>query len=153
LSAQDEAGGGGESDGDVPTELDERLLRGLDLFDAGEHYEAHEVLEDLWAGEVGATRHLLQALIQVTVALHHRGNGNHGGASTLLGRALEHLAAVKAPLCFVDVRALERGVVALHHEALERAAGRDAAEAPIPSFEATRARIREGRRAARLPEI
>jgi predicted metal-dependent hydrolase len=145
----------GEGDGpDAPTELDERLLRGLDLFDAGEHFEAHEVLEDLWAGEVGATRHLLQALIQLTVALHHRGNGNHGGTRTLLERALEHLAAVKAPtLCFVDVRRLEREVAALREEAAARAQGKEAAEPPFPSFAATRERIRAGRRAAGLPQI
>jgi predicted metal-dependent hydrolase len=144
-----------EEEPGVPTELDRRLLRGLDLMDAGEHYDAHEVLEDLWAGEVGAPRRLLQALIQLTVALHHRGNGNLRGAKALIERALEHVVAVRETCCELEPRALERSLRALNDE-LE--AQRDAAEprfdpALVPRFDEARARIRAGRRERGLPGI
>ena len=140
-------------EGDVPTELDPRLLRGLDLLDRGEYFEAHEDLEDLWAGEVGATRRLLQALIQVAVALHHRGNGNVGGARTLLERASDHLAAVPQPACFLDPRELEHSVRALLAELRERERGGEPAPAAEPRFDRARDAIRAERRARGLPEL
>lgn len=137
---------------EVPTELDPRLLRGLEQFDAGEHYDAHETLEELWMGEVGATRHLLQALIQLTIALHHRSNGNISGSRALLERALEHLAVVRAETCFVDPRQLERAVEALRAELVAGAPEEGGSRAPVPRFDAVRARIAAERRARALPE-
>jgi hypothetical protein len=141
---------------DLPTELDDRLLRGLDQMDAGLWYEAHEELEEVWAGEVGATRHLLQALIQVTVALHHRERGNLGGALALLERAADHLAEVPdPPRLFVDPRELERSVGRLREEF--RSASRDAPPRLDPSlaprFDAARDAIRELRRRRGLPDV
>jgi hypothetical protein len=135
----------------VPTELQPRLLRGLDLFDAGAYHDAHEELEEAWAGEVGATRHLLQALIQLAVALHHRESGNRRGARALLERALEHLTAVPGPACFLDPRRLEREVAALREDLAQP--DDPAGRAPAPSFAAARAAIREGRSARGLPPL
>lgn len=143
-------------DGDeVPAELHEMLLRGLDLFDAGMHFEAHEDLEELWMGEVGATRHLLQALIQLTVALHHRERGNLSGADALLERAQGHLEQVPAPACFLDPRRLETAIAALRAElAMQRRQAEATFDAAlVPRFDDARAQIRAGRRARGLPEI
>ncbi len=142
-------------EGELPTELDPRLLRGLELLDRGEHHDAHEALEELWSGEVGATRRLLQALIQLAVALHHRGLGNHGGALALLERALDHLRAVKAPTCFLDPRELQGSIEALRAELrVERERGEPRFDpAMVPRFDAVRARIREERRKRGLPEV
>jgi predicted metal-dependent hydrolase len=143
----------------MPTAIDARLLGGLALIDRGEFYEAHELLEDLWMGEVGSARHVLQALIQFAVALHHRGNGNLGGARSLLERAIEHCAAAEPVTLGVDARALGRCCARLRDEAaaVQTRMERDRLEhAPeldrstLPRFDALRAAIREARRGGGL---
>lgn len=48
-----------------------RLFRqGLDLFNRGEFYEAHEVWEDIWRSTTPEPKDLFQGLIQVAAALH-----------------------------------------------------------------------------------
>jgi hypothetical protein len=140
--------------GELPAELDARFLRALEQLDAGEHYEAHEELEELWAGEVGATRRMLQALIQVAVALHHRSHGNFGGAITLCERACAHLEAVPRETCFIEPGELRGRVKALREEAAAARALDDPGAggpppldpAKVPRFDAVRARIRAARR-------
>ena len=68
------------------------LERGIELFNTGEYFECHEVLEDLWREERGARRDFLQALIHAAVALHHRARGNPRGATGQLRKALAKLA-------------------------------------------------------------
>jgi predicted metal-dependent hydrolase len=65
------------------------LLRGVEQFNGGYFFECHETLEDLWSGVRGPSRSFFQGLIQVAVAFHHLGNGNHGGATSMLRRALQ----------------------------------------------------------------
>lgn len=67
--------------------------RGLELFNRGEFYDAHEVLEDVWRPCRGEERRFLQGVIQVAVSLHHHSTGNHVGAASLLARALRNLDA------------------------------------------------------------
>jgi len=74
------------------SQVDEGLyLRGIELFNRGEFYAAHEVLEDVWRPTSGAERLFLQGLIQVAVALHHHSTGNLAGARSLLARASRNL--------------------------------------------------------------
>jgi hypothetical protein len=65
--------------------------RGIELFNRGEFYEAHEVLEDVWRPSGQPERRFLQGLIQVAVALHHHSQGNVVGARSLLARARRNL--------------------------------------------------------------
>ena len=74
----------------VNTEL---YIRGLELFNRSEFYEAHEVLEDVWRAEAGPHKLFLQGLIQVAVALHHHSKGNIVGARSLLRRACRNLSS------------------------------------------------------------
>lgn len=72
--------------------MDRSLLeRGVELFNAGEFFEAHEVLEDVWRLAVGEERRFLQGLIQIAVALHHHSTGNLIGARSLLARGASKL--------------------------------------------------------------
>jgi predicted metal-dependent hydrolase len=66
---------------------------GLQLFNSAQFFAAHEILEDVWRAAPPAERKFLQGLIQVAVALHHYGNGNLAGASSVLRRAARNLAA------------------------------------------------------------
>ena len=82
------------------------LLAGIDLFNAGQWFACHEILEELWAGEQGDARYLYQGILQVAVALHHWREGNFRGAMILCGSSRGLLARV-APVCQgVDVAAL-----------------------------------------------
>lgn len=66
--------------------------RGLELFNKGEFFDAHEVLEDVWRAAPAAEKKFLQGLIQVAVGLHHHARGNVVGARSLLARAQRNLS-------------------------------------------------------------
>ena len=66
--------------------------RGIELFNAGEFYECHEVLEDIWRPSRGAERFFLQALIHFAVGFYHHQRGNRIGAELQLRKALRKLA-------------------------------------------------------------
>ena len=68
------------------------LLQGIRLFNQGDFFEAHEVLEDVWRAAPEPDKKFLQGLIQVAVALHHHSKGNLVGARSLLERAARNLA-------------------------------------------------------------
>ncbi len=76
-------------------DMDSRLStfrRGVELFNQGEFYDAHEVLEDVWRETHGHRKKFLQGLIQVAVGLHHHHTGNLIGARSLLTKGREKLA-------------------------------------------------------------
>jgi hypothetical protein len=64
--------------------LEQTLIAAAALFDAGLHFEVHELLEPHWAGAQGAERQALQGLIQIAVGFQHLANGNVEGARSLL---------------------------------------------------------------------
>ncbi len=70
----------------------ERYREGIRLFNHGEFFDAHEVLEDVWRAAPETEKRFLQGLIQVAVALHHHSKGNLIGARSLMGRAAKNLS-------------------------------------------------------------
>lgn len=68
---------------DTPDSPDPRFLAGVELFNRGEFFDAHEVWEDLWHECASAERRFYQALIQAAVAAYHWSRGNVTGASRL----------------------------------------------------------------------
>jgi predicted metal-dependent hydrolase len=71
---------------DSPDTLDSpdaRYLTGIELFNRGEFFEAHEVWEDLWHECGSAERRFYQSLIQAAVAAYHWSRGNAAGAQRL----------------------------------------------------------------------
>ena len=71
----------------------DRYGTGIQLFNTGEFFEAHEVLEDVWREAPASEKQFLQGLIQVAVALHHHSQGNLVGARSVLERAARNLGA------------------------------------------------------------
>lgn len=90
--------------------MDNLFRRGIGLFNAGEFYEAHEVLEDVWRPWTGPERLFVQGLIQVAVALHHHSTGNLAGATSLLRRAAKNLATFPRVCCGIDLEALREAI-------------------------------------------
>ncbi len=84
--------------------------RGLELFNRGEFFDAHEVLEDVWRAAPAAEKKFLQGLIQVAVGLHHHSRGNMAGARSLLARAHRNLSAYPAHHGGIDLAGLRAQV-------------------------------------------
>jgi len=64
---------------------------GLACYRKAEFFSAHEHWESVWLKLEEPEKSFLQALIQVTAALHHLRTGNCVGAASLLRRALQRL--------------------------------------------------------------
>jgi hypothetical protein len=85
------------------TEYDPRYLAGIDLFNRGEFFDAHEVWEDLWHDTAGPDRRFYQGLIQAAVAVHHATNGNERGARRLFHSARRYMSAYPSRHLGLDV--------------------------------------------------
>lgn len=72
--------------------LHPQAVIGLQLFNAGEYFEAHEALETAWRAERGVIRELYRGILQVGVAYYHLLNGNYTGAVKLFARCKRFLA-------------------------------------------------------------
>jgi len=81
-------------------------LRGIELFNRGEFFEAHEVLEDVWRAAPASEKLFLQGLIQISVAFVHHSRGNHQGAQSLLRRACRNLSGYPAVCEGIDLQGL-----------------------------------------------
>ncbi|GBD15420.1 hypothetical protein HRbin26_00310 [bacterium HR26] len=116
---------------DAPPPL---LLEGVALFNRGEFFECHEVLETLWRAERDPVRFLYQGILQVGVAFHHLRRGNWIGAVRQLERGLAKLERYP-PICqgvAVDslVRQAQRCLRVLRQLGPERVADFDWALVP-----------------------
>lgn len=81
--------------------MTDRLQTGIDYFNRGLWFEAHEVWEDLWNQTRGESRDFYQGLIQAAVGLHHLSHGNVRGGRRVLERGLVRLEAY--PGCFAGI--------------------------------------------------
>jgi hypothetical protein len=78
------------------------LREGIRLFNEGYFFEAHEVWEEAWREETGATKRFLQGLIQVAAGFHHRSTGNVNGAAALFRKARAKFKGYPSPYLGVD---------------------------------------------------
>lgn len=83
-------------------DLPEEFLRGVELFNNGEFFECHEVLEEIWMKANGDEREFLHALIQAAAALHHIQRGNLKGAQSVGQRAIGKLAKLPPLMMRLD---------------------------------------------------
>jgi predicted metal-dependent hydrolase len=83
-----------------------QLLQGIREFNAGQWFECHETVEDLWIGSEGEVRDFYQGLIQIAIALHHWRNGNFGGTMSLFKGGVGYLDHVSNRCQWVDVSGL-----------------------------------------------
>jgi predicted metal-dependent hydrolase len=65
-------------------EKDGRYHRGLEAFNSGQFYEAHEHWEEVWLETANPEKMFLQGLIQVAAAFHHHSRANRQGTQNLL---------------------------------------------------------------------
>jgi uncharacterized protein len=84
------------------------LRQGIDMYNRGEYYECHEVLEDTWRAESDDVRYLYQGILQIGVAFHHLGNDNWRGAVGLLTGGIEKVSRYRPACMGVDTEKLVR---------------------------------------------
>jgi uncharacterized protein len=89
-----------------PDPAPDRFIEGIRLFNAGQYYECHEVLEDIWRDERDPIRYLYQGVLQIGVGLHHLRNGNYRGASLLLHDGIDKTRRFTPACMGVDTAAL-----------------------------------------------
>ncbi len=82
------------------------LIEGIRLFNRGEFFECHEVLEDLWRAEPEPVRALYQGVLQIGVGFHHLRRGNWRGAVGLLEDGIEKTSRFLPRCMGVDTAAL-----------------------------------------------
>jgi predicted metal-dependent hydrolase len=86
------------------------LDEGLALIRSGEHFSAHELLEDEWRSAPSPERDFLQGLVHVAVAWYQAGRGNAYGCRRQLEKAARRLGPYGPAHRGVDVDALLRSV-------------------------------------------
>ena len=87
--------------------LDARAIRGLELFNAREYFEAHEELEAAWNADPSPGRALYQGVLQVAVAYLQIERGNPGGAMKIFLRSRQWLSQLPDTCRGVDVKQLK----------------------------------------------
>lgn len=72
-------------------ERGEQFQQGVDQFNAGKFFDAHESWETIWLKAPEPDKIFLQGITQVTAAFHHHSQGNREGAESLLQKGLQKL--------------------------------------------------------------
>ena len=88
------------------SQADPRFQQGVELFNAGEWYAAHDLFEELWHETADPERRSLQGILQAAVAQLHLQRGNRRGATILFGEALCRLKRPGTPALGLDLASL-----------------------------------------------
>jgi predicted metal-dependent hydrolase len=91
----------------TPDERRRLVRQGVECFNRGEHFDAHELWEEVWRSNLPEPRTLLQGLIQVAAGMHqfldlHR----EIGPRRTLAKAAAHLEPYAPTALGLDVAAL-----------------------------------------------
>jgi uncharacterized protein len=116
---------------------------GVELFNAGEWFEAHEVWEDAWHLASGERKRFYQGLIQCAVTLEHARRGNPRGVRSVMKTAVPKFdglpdvyMGVYVPKLIAELKACVQAILDLPAEAFDPALPRgqalpfDPAKAP-----------------------
>lgn len=91
----------------------EDFKRGVQEFNCGFFFEAHDTLEEIWMEASGSDRLFLQGLIQVSVGCYHLSNENYKGATSQLTKGLGKLDRYRPSYAGMELEEFTRSVVRL----------------------------------------
>ena len=94
--------------------LAELARQGIEEFNAGHFYDAHDYLEEAWVEDQGAGRDLYRGILQVGIAYYQIERGNYRGAVKMLLRVRQWLHPLPAVCRGVDVARLRQDVESVH---------------------------------------
>ena len=78
-------------------------LEGIEHFNAGRYFDAHEVWEEIWLRSSGDTKQFYQMLIQAAVGLYHYERGNARGARGMHASVVDKLERLPSFLMSLDL--------------------------------------------------
>jgi hypothetical protein len=84
------------------------VIKGLELFNAGQYFEAHEELEKAWRAEKGPIRELYRGILQVGVGYYHIQRSNVRGALKMFRRCRQWLDRFPDECCGIDLKRLRQ---------------------------------------------
>lgn len=103
-------------------------LAGIEHFNAGRFFEAHESWEEIWTRSEGETKLFYQTLIQAAVAIHHFERENYRGARGVYRNVIEKLPALPSVFLSLDLADFSRQFESFFRDLIEL--GNDS---PIPA--------------------
>jgi predicted metal-dependent hydrolase len=83
-------------------------VQGIEDFNAGRYFDAHEVWEEIWLRSSAETKLFYQMLIQAAVGLHHYERGNSRGARGMYANVLEKLGRLPPVFMSLDLSDFSR---------------------------------------------
>jgi len=86
--------------------VSEDYIRGINLFNKAEFFDAHEALEDIWRAAPPENKKFLQGMVQIAVAFHHYSTGNRVGMRSVLERAIKNLSEPAGSFGHIQLAAL-----------------------------------------------
>jgi hypothetical protein len=118
FETETEAGGGnpaisGQEDGSrtpegFPADFPREYLAGIEHFNAGRFFDAHEIWEEIWLRSSDESKTFYQMLIQSAVALLHYERGNLRGARGMHDAVLQKLGKLPRRFLALDLVAFEK---------------------------------------------
>ena len=87
--------------------------KGLNEYEKGDYFEAHEAWEDLWSDYNFPDRKFIQGLIQLSVSFVHLSNGNMIGARNLLKKCEEKFSDYKGIHRQININELKFAIEAV----------------------------------------
>jgi predicted metal-dependent hydrolase len=85
---------------DIPAAL---LRHGIDEFNRGRFFEAHELWEEAWGGAEGEEKRFFQGLTQIAAGYHKLSLSQYNGARKLLGRGQQILQEFPSDFAGIDI--------------------------------------------------
>src|SRR5262249_45438159 len=106
------------------------LLQGIEEFNRGHFFEAHELWEEAWNEVVGEEKRFYQGLVQIAAAYHKLSLAQYNGARKLLERGNQILSGFPPDYADIDLAPLLEAVANTLHELT---AERSRSDSPVPS--------------------
>jgi len=88
---------------------EELLQLGIDLYNAGHYWNAHEAWEEVWLESERGVRGFYQGMIQISAAFVHVTRNRYPGGVKLLGEGIEKLEKYPASFMGVELAPLVEG--------------------------------------------
>lgn len=79
------------------------FFRGVQEFNHGHFFEAHELWEELWSESVGEEKRFYQGLVQIAAGYHKLSLAQYSGARKLLERGQQLLAEFPLTYARIDL--------------------------------------------------
>ena len=119
---------------------EELLQLGIDLYNAGHYWNAHEAWEEVWLESERGMRGFYQGMIQISAAFVHVTRNRYPGGVKLLGEGIEKLEKYPSPFMGVQLGPLVGGAKTARERLVELGEARiaDFDRTLIPRIERTK---------------